>query len=161
MKGKGTRMKMVKQVLLLLILFANGCSPAQHSASIYDEQADAHHDVAVAISTAGQSERNIVLIFGANWCEDCHALHDQMQKPELAAIIAKNFVVVEIDLGSYDKNLDLAERYHVPIKRGIPAVAVLDPRGNILYAMKEGQFADARSMSYESIKEFFVKWKPS
>ena len=155
-------MKPAKHALLLTILFAVSCKPAQRftSTPVYDEQADAHRDVAAAISSAGQSRKNIVLIFGANWCGDCHALHDQMHKAELAAIIEKNFLVVEIDLGRYDKNVDLAEKYHVPINRGIPALAVLDPRGNLLYAMDQGQFADARSMSYDSIKEFFVKWEP-
>ena len=126
----------------------------------YDEKADAHHDVAAAVANAGASKRNIVLVFGANWCPDCHALDAQMHKPELASIIEKNFVVVEIDLGRWDKNLDVAEKYHVPIKRGIPALAVLDPHGNLLYAMDQGQFADARSMSFESIKAFFEHWKP-
>ena len=84
-----------------------------------------------------------------------------MHKPELAAIIAKSFVVVEIDVGREDKNLDLAAQYHVPIAHGIPALAVLDPRGTVLYAMDQGQFADAGNMSYESIKAFFEQWKPS
>ena len=83
-----------------------------------------------------------------------------MQKPELAAIIEKNFVIVEVDVGRYDKNLDLAKQYQVPIKHGIPALAVIDPHGKILFAMDQGQFADARHMSYESIKAFFVKWAP-
>jgi hypothetical protein len=83
-----------------------------------------------------------------------------MHKPELASIIEKNFVIVEIDVGREDKNLDLAEQYHVPMKRGIPALAVLNSRGNLLYAMDQGQFADARHMSYESIKAVFEQWKP-
>ena len=83
-----------------------------------------------------------------------------MHKPELASIIERGFVIVKIDLGREDKNLDLAEQYHVPIKHGIPALAVLGSRGNLLYAMDQGQFADARNMSYESIKAFFVKWEP-
>lgn len=83
-----------------------------------------------------------------------------MHKPELAAIIRDNFVIVEIDVGREDKNLDLAQRYHVPIKHGIPALAVLNARGELLYAMDQGQFADARHMSYESIKAFFEQWKP-
>ena len=83
-----------------------------------------------------------------------------MHKPELASIIQKNYVFVEVDIGRHDKNLDLAGHYHVPIKHGIPALAVLDPRGNLLYAMDQGQFADARNMSYESIKAFFRQWEP-
>jgi hypothetical protein len=83
-----------------------------------------------------------------------------MHKDELASLIEKSFVIVKIDVGRYDKNLELAEKYRVPIKKGIPALAVLDSRGALLYAMDQGQFADARHTSYESIKEFFVKWKP-
>jgi protein disulfide-isomerase len=83
-----------------------------------------------------------------------------MHKEELASLIKKSFVVVKVDVGRYDRNLDLAEKYHVPVKRGIPALAVLDWQGKLLYAMDQGQFADARHMSYESIKEFFVKWQP-
>ena len=83
-----------------------------------------------------------------------------MHKPELATLIAASLVVVEIDVGRFDKNLAVAEKYHVPIKRGIPALAVLDSRGVLLYAMDQGQFADARHMSYESILAFFKRWRP-
>ena len=148
-----------KYWFLIFFAFVLGCVAKQPTTSIYDETADARHDIAAAISNAESSQKNIVLIFGANWCGDCHALHEQMHKPELAAIIEQNFAVVDIDLGRWDKNLDVAEQYHVPIKHGIPALAVLGPKGNLLYAMDQGQFADARNMSYESIKEFFERWK--
>ncbi len=83
-----------------------------------------------------------------------------MRNPELAALIVQDFVIVKIDVGRYTKNLDLAEKYGVPLKQGIPALAVLDPHGKVLYAMDQGQFADARHMSYESIKAFFDQWRP-
>jgi len=83
-----------------------------------------------------------------------------MHKSELAALIAKSFVIAKVDVGKYDKNLDLAEIYKIPVKNGIPALAVLDPHGGLLYAMDQGQFADARHMSYESIKAFFEQWRP-
>jgi protein disulfide-isomerase len=83
-----------------------------------------------------------------------------MHKPELGALIAQSFVIVKIDVGRYDKNLDFAEKYKIPVKHGIPALAVLDPQGKLLYAMDQGQFADARHMSYESIKAFFEQWTP-
>jgi len=161
MEVEGVWMTRPQYCLLVLFLFVAGCAGKQPAASVYDEKADAHHDIAAAIATAGESKRNIVLIFGANWCPDCRALDAQIHKPELASIIEKGFVIVEIDLGNEDKNLDLAEQYHVPIKRGIPALAVLNSRGNLLYAMDQGQFSDARNMSYESIKAFFEQWKPS
>jgi protein disulfide-isomerase len=126
----------------------------------YDEKADARQQIAAAIAEASQAHKNVILVFGANWCPDCRALDAQMHKEELAALLAANYEVVKIDIGRHNKNLDLGEKYHVPLKHGIPALAVLDPGGNLLYAMDQGQFADARHMSYESIKEFFVKWEP-
>jgi len=60
----------------------------------------------------------------------------------------------------FDKNLDLARKYGVPLKKGIPALAVLDPHGKLLYAQDQGQFEDARHMDYESFKAFFEQWKP-
>lgn len=133
------------------------------SEPLYDEQADARKLIAAAIKTAlkpGKSAKNIVVDFGANWCFDCHVLDDQMHKPELASLIEKSFVIVKIDVGRFDKNVDLAQEYGVPVKNGIPALAVLDSRGKVLYAQDQGQFADARHMSYESIKAFFELWKP-
>jgi protein disulfide-isomerase len=145
----------------VLLLFVGMTRAAEEP--IYDEKADAGRQIAAAITAAsqpGKPVRNIVLVFGANWCPDCHALDDNMHKPELAALIEKHFVVVKIDVGRMDKNLDVALKHGVPVKRGIPAMAVLDSRGKLLYAQDQGQFADARHMSYESIGEFFVKWKP-
>jgi protein disulfide-isomerase len=126
----------------------------------YDEKADAHRQITAAIAEASKAHRNVILVFGANWCGDCRALDAQMHKQDLTALIATNYEVVKVDIGRHNKNQDIAEKYHVPLEHGIPALAVLDPDGNLLYAMDQGQFADARNMSYESIKDFFVKWEP-
>ena len=130
------------------------------SQPVYDEHADARQDIAAAIARASKTGRNVVLIFGANWCPDCHSLDAQMHKPELAGLISRDFVVVDIDVGRFDKNLDVGEKYGVPIRKGIPAIAVLDPRGKLLYAQSQGQFANARAMPYRDFAAFFEKWKP-
>jgi thioredoxin 1 len=83
-----------------------------------------------------------------------------MHGPELARLLARDFVVVKADVGRYDKNLDVAEKYGVPISKGIPAMAVLDPHGKLLYAQSQGQFANARAMPGRDFLEFFRKWKP-
>jgi len=132
--------------------------------SIYDERADAKKDIAAAIAEAsrpGKPAKNVILVFGANWCFDCRTLDTQMHKGELASLIENNFVVVKVNVGRMDKNLDVASKYGAPLKNGIPALAVLDPRGKLLYAQDQGQFASARHMSYESIRAFFEQWKPA
>ena len=143
---------------LLMVLIIAGLAVAAEQ-PLYDEKADAHQQVSAALAKAARAGKNIILIFGANWCPDCHALDAQMHKGDLAALIAEDFVIVNVDVGRHDKNLDLAEKYKIPIEHGIPALAVLDQHGKILHAMDQGQFADARHMSYESIRAFFVKWQ--
>ena len=133
------------------------------SETVYDESADAKKQIAAAIAEAsrrGHPARNVVLIFGANWCLDCRTLDAQMHEGELASLIEKSYVVVKIDVGRMDKNLDVATKYGVPVKNGIPAVAVLNSKGKLLYAQDQGQFADARHMNPESFKAFFEHWKP-
>lgn len=83
-----------------------------------------------------------------------------MHKPDLARLIAQDFVVVKVDVGHYDKNLDLAQKYGVPTNKGIPAISVLDPHGKLLYAQSQGQFANARAMPYQDFAAFFRKWEP-
>jgi len=132
--------------------------------TVYDEKADARKQIEAAIRQAsekGKPARNIVLVFGANWCQDCRALAEQMRQGELAALIEREFVLVKIDVGRGEKNLEVATKYGVPVENGIPALAVLDAKGKLLYAQNQGQFANARRMSYESIKAFFEQWKPS
>ena len=146
-------MKLLPLVLLAAVSVAAEQPP-------YDEKADAHRQIAEAISEASQTHKNVVLVFGANWCPDCHALDAQMHKEELARLIAANYEVVKVDVGRFTKNRDIGEKYHVPLRHGIPAVAVLDAAGQLLYAMDQGQFSNARQMSYESIRDFFLKWVP-
>jgi protein disulfide-isomerase len=160
MDVKGDSMVRTKDIFrfLPLVLLAGVIIAAEQPP--YDEKADAHQQITAAIVEASKAHKNIILVFGANWCGDCRALDAQMHNEDLAALIATNYDVVKVDVGRFNKNQDIGEKYHVPLKHGIPALAVLDPGGKLLYAMDQGQFADARHMSYESIKEFFVKWEP-
>ena len=153
-------MRLRSQVLILAAaVVLPGLAQAAHNL-VYDEKADAPMQVTATIAEGSRRGKHIVLVFGANWCPDCQALDVQMHKPELAALVEKSFLVVKVDVGRMDKNLDLARKYGVPLRRGIPAVAVLDSQGKLLYAQDQGQFADARHLGLESIKAFFEQWKP-
>jgi len=163
MSNRAEDVLMKTKLFLLMLALVTARFVSAATDQVYDERADAKKDIRTAIvqaSRAGQPAKNIILVFGANWCKDCRALAEQMLKDELAALVVKNFVVVKIDVGRMDKNLDVAAKYGVPVENGIPALAVLDSKGNLLYAQDQGQFADARHMSYESIKAFFEQWKP-
>lgn len=119
----------------------------------YDEKADASADVQRALAAATADHRDVLLVFGANWCGDCRAL-DKAMHGSSQRLIAGKFHVVKIDVGNFDKNLDLAQRYGNPIGKGIPAVVVLRADDHVIYSTKGGELADARKMGEQGIYDF-------
>ena len=55
---------------------------------------------------------------------------------------------------------DVAADYQVPLAKGIPALAVLDSDGKLLYSQTNGEWESARSMDPADIITFLDKWKP-
>ena len=121
----------------------------------YDEAANAKADVERALAMASTTKRSVLVIFGANWCEDCRALDASLKNTRNAELVAKEFVVVKVDVGNFDRNLGLAAQYGNPIKTGIPAAVVLSPGNQVLYATRAGELANARRMSETGVYDFF------
>ena len=144
---------MKKILLSLAISLAAGLALAADRP--YDEQADAKAQIAVALHDAAAAKEPVLLIFGANWCKDCRALDTALKTPANAALISKEFVVVKVDVGNFDRHLDIAERYGNAIKKGIPAAAVVSPQQQLIYTTKAGELADARQMSETGVYDFF------
>ncbi|TFV34474.1 thioredoxin family protein [Streptomyces sp. T1317-0309] len=119
------------------------------------ERRGGHHG-----STQGREEgRPPVLVdFGADWCPDCRVLDARFEEPGPATMLAK-YHVVTVDVGEFDRNLDIAERYVNLQTSGIPALVVLDPAsGRIKVATNRGEFANARTMSPGQVEEFLKRW---
>lgn len=121
----------------------------------YNEAADAKAELKLALIEAHQAQKPVLLIFGANWCEDCRALDHSLKTGKNAELIAREFEVVKIDVGRFDRNLDLAKVYGDPIKKGIPAAVILSPDSAMLYSTRAGELADARRMNDEGVYGFF------
>ena len=122
----------------------------------YDEKADAPVQVQQALDAARLDHKRVLLVFGANWCEDCRAL-DRAMHGSSQAMIEDKFHVVKIDVGNFNKNLELAARYGNPIKMGIPAVVLLGVDGGMIYSTKGGELADARRMGDRGIYDFLAQ----
>jgi len=123
----------------------------------YDESRDARADVRHALSEARKANVPVLLIFGANWCEDCRALDAALSKGRNAELVKSEYKVVKVDVGRFDRNTDLDTAYGHPTKKGIPAAVILSPRNEVLYASRLGELADARHMSETGIYDFFRK----
>jgi thiol:disulfide interchange protein len=152
-----------KLVLAIVVVWSSGLSPRAIAQSIvridkhlYSETADAAADISAAELTARRGHKRILLEFGGNWCADCQVLNYYYHQSPNAELLAKYYVVVRVDIGHMDHNLEIARKYHVPVSKGVPALALLDAHGNLLYAEREKEF---EHVNPEAITAFLTKWK--
>jgi len=148
--------------LLLAFLFALTVTTAQSAGrEIYPDPAQAKADIAAALKTAAQTHKRILLDFGGNWCGDCQVLDMYFHDPKNLPMLEANFILVHVNIGHMDVNVDIAEKYHIPLQRGVPAIAVLSDKGALLYSQKSGEFEAMRRMDPASVTTFLAQWKPS
>ena len=130
------------------------------AAPLYPEPSRASADIAAGIEQASQEHKRVIVDFGGDWCTDCKILDINFRMPENAQLVRKHYVVVHVNVGDkgIKENFDVAERYGIPLKKGVPALAVLDSTGRVLYAQKTGEFEDMRHMDPASVHDFLEKW---
>jgi hypothetical protein len=134
--------------------------PSDMKKNIYPDDADAHAEIKEAEEKAAAQHKRLLLVFGANWCYDCHVLDLAFQRPDFASVMA-GYEVVHVDLGPDEKkNSDLVKQFDIPLDKGIPALAVAESDSRLVVSQKNGEFEDARSLTPEALLEFLNKWKP-
>ena len=139
---------------LLYVFFALGATAADNP---YNETADAKLEIQQALTQAAPANTPVIVVFGANWCGDCKMLDSAMKTGASVPLLARDFKIVKVNVGRFDKNLDVAKSYGVPLEKGIPAVAIISPKNAVLYVTQEGELANARKMGDNGIYEFFKR----
>ncbi|MGH9392906.1 MAG: thioredoxin family protein, partial [Terriglobales bacterium] len=127
---------------------------------IYSKQADAHADIVAALARAAAAHKRVLLVFGGNWCYDCHVLELAFERSDLAPLLKSGYELVNVDVENFDYNLDIVKQYHLSIDKGVPMVAVLDSRGQVLMSSQDGAFESARALGPEDLIRFLAAWKP-
>ncbi len=113
-----------------------------------------------ALALAKKENKRVFLQFGAPWCGWCHRLDDFLAEPDIAKIMAQDYILVKIDLD----RMAGAEAIDKRIRKqggGIPWHAILDaegkvlitsdgPKGNIGYPVKPAEIAHFIQMIKET-----------
>jgi thioredoxin 1 len=144
---------------LSLALAAGIAFPATRE--IYPDPAQAKADIAAALKSAAENHKRVLLDFGGDWCGDCQVLDIYFHNQENRPILESSFILVHVNIGRMDENLDIAEQYGIPVTTGVPALAVLSEKGKLLYGQRGGEFKSMRHMESSSVTRFLVQWKPT
>jgi hypothetical protein len=128
---------------------------------LYPSPDEAGQELTAAIGAARVDHKRVLVVFGANWCYDCQVLDATLRSPSVAPLVEANYHVLHINIGDDgDRNGDLAERFQVPLKKGIPGLAVLDSTGQLITSQKNGEFESAARIGMSDVTGFLERWKP-
>jgi thiol:disulfide interchange protein len=153
-------MKPIKIFIFAVALVVSAGIARSASREIYPDPSHAKADLSAALKTAAASHKRVLIDFGGNWCGDCQVLDIYFHNPGNRPILDANFVLVHVNIGHMDENVDIARRYGVPLDKGVPALAVLGSDGKLLFSQKSGQFEAMRRMESSTVTQFLVQWKP-
>jgi thioredoxin 1 len=153
------KLPMLSGLIAALLVTVSTAFPATRD--IYPDPAQAKADLAAALKQAAATHKRVLVDFGGNWCGDCQVLDIYFHNPENRSILESNYVLVHINIGHMDENVEIAKRYGVPLEKGVPALAVLSDTGKVLYSQKSGEFEAMRRMQANSVTNFLVQWKPT
>jgi len=133
--------------------------PISVKKDLYPANADANKEISEALKLAVADKKRVLLLFGGNWCYDCHVLDRALHDGEAGKVVKESFLLVHVDIGEGDKNLDLVKKYKTTIDKGVPVVVVLGADGSPLYSSDDGEFEAARKMMKKDLVAFLMHWK--
>lgn len=132
---------------------------AKPNPALYPPPDRASSDLRAALAAAGREGKRVLVVFGANWCYDCHVLDATFRSANFATLVSQSYVVLHINIGDEGKdNNDLARQFGVALDRGVPNLAVLDPDGRVLIAQR-GEFQSTVKISPTDVRAFLEQWK--
>ncbi|MBC7365455.1 MAG: thioredoxin family protein [Undibacterium sp.] len=132
---------------------------------LYDPKSDGEAQITAALATAKAEHKNVLLMFGANWCVWCHRLHRTFRtEAALATALKENYVLVLIDSNwrhGSKRNHEINLRYGNPLKEGLPVLVVIDPAGQQLTTQETGALEDGKSAHDPAkVAAFLARWGP-
>jgi thioredoxin 1 len=135
--------------------------PTKPNTQLYPAPEGAPAEIASALAAALRDHKRVLLVFGGNWCYDCHVLDSTFHSKAISPLVNENYHVVHVNVGDYDKNLDLAKKYEIPLEKGVPSLAILDPNGKLIVSQKKGEFESTVRIGPEDVVQFLKQWKPT
>jgi thiol-disulfide isomerase/thioredoxin len=126
----------------------------------YPEQANATADVAKARALARTQGKRLLIDLGGNWCGDCRVLAGTMELPEVQRWLRRHYVVVMVNVGRFDRNLQVPAHYGITERlKGVPSLLVVDPRNDkLLNGGETAALASARSLSPQGLADYLARW---
>ena len=124
----------------------------------YDEKIIDSSELDKFINQSINNDKQPVVIFGGNWCPDCRILAGTLAMPTIKKFLQRYYRIIHIDIGRYDKNMELMNHLNIEPKKGVPRVVILDFKKNIVNSSTSSEWTTARDRKEQEIYDYFQKF---
>lgn len=159
-------MKNFSQLLLIILFsFAPLCAGAVESLPVYsttfDDSRDPFKDAVSAIKLAEQTDRNVLIKIGGNWCTWCKKIDSFLEaNPDIKTKLHSTFVLLKVNVS--DSNENEAFMRGLPPVMGYPHMYVSTNTGKVILSKDTAEFLsddDSGQYSRQQWLSFIEQWQ--
>ena len=121
----------------------------------YDEKIVNTKQIDTFISASVKKGKQPVIVFGGNWCPDCRILEGTLEIQTIKNFMDNKYTIMHVDIGRYDKNMELMEHLNIERKKGVPRVVIFNLKKEILNSSTSSEWTSARDRRQQEIFDYF------
>ncbi len=146
------------RVLIAVLVSGAALASVARAQFPYDNRRLPKLDIAVTVDSAQADHKLVLIDFGANWCGPCRLLAKELDDSTVHPYLVAHFHLVRVDVGNFDRNLDVDAQYGHPIDGGIPAIVVLGADGSWVTSTKDGMFWRNNDGTPHHVLSYLQNW---
>lgn len=156
-------------VSLILAAGLAACSPEPEETNLsdlqvtaidepYSAEADAHGDLDAAFERAQARGTRVLVKFGGNWCPDCRIFAGMLELAPVAAYAGEHYEIVAVDVGRYERNMDVVARFGLEELEGVPTVIITNADGKIINTGTAAEWRTARERNPQDVLDYLQRY---
>jgi thiol:disulfide interchange protein len=154
-------MKKLPFILIFLFVTTLSSTAQVEPVTIYNPEADARADIAMAVKQAQAENKHVLLQIGGNWCPWCVKLHKlESSNHEIDSLLNSDYVrvLVNIPKEKEKRDYDLLKSLGNPQRFGFPVLVVLNRAGERIHTQDSWYLEQDKDYSHEKLIHFFKMW---
>jgi len=124
----------------------------------YNEQSDPFADANAAIKLAKETNRNVLIEIGGNWCTWCKKMDAFLDKnPQIYQTLHNKFVLLKVNVSDSNKNADFMAG--LPPVLGYPHMYVSTATGKMILSKDTAELQEHGQYNAKNWLSFLKKWQ--
>ena len=146
-------------ILLTHISVVNAANTLPAYSTIYDENRDSFKDSLLAIKLAKETNKNVLMIVGGNWCSFCKKMDTFIKEsPKVTEKLYNDFVVLKINYSEEYKNDEFLKL--LPPILSYPHIYISTSSGKMIFSNNTLNLQENAYHIEKKWLEFLKQWEP-